>query len=106
MRANRLIPLLLIAMLVFLQSCNFPVPAATGRQGSATETAQAIPVTGGTGTPTTTILSVSKATKCRSGPGSTYNVVVTLNPGSGFVVIGKFAAGSFWIIANPAGGTC
>lgn len=107
MKTNHFVLVLFTASLAFVQSCNFPVPAGTGRQLAATQTAQAlVPVTGGTGTPTTTILSVSTATKCRSGPGSAYDVVATLNPGSGFVVIGRYIAGNFWIIANPAGGTC
>ncbi len=107
MKRSHLIPVLLIALLVLVEACNFPVPTPTAQQLSATETAQAaVPVTGATGTPATTTLSVSTATPCRSGPGVAYSVLATLNPGSAFIIVGKYTAGNFWIIANPAGGTC
>ncbi len=111
MRVRSITVVVLSALLALIGACNFPVPTPTAQQVAATETAQAaVPVTGGTGTPTTTptttTLSVSTATPCRSGPEAAYGVVATLNPGSAFIIVGKYTAGNFWVIANPAGGTC
>lgn len=113
MRGNHLLLLLSAAMLIFLQSCNFPRPTPTGQQGAATATSVAltqqaggIPVTGGTGTPAQPILSAQTSLDCRMGPGSAYPLVATINPGSGFLVIGRYTAGNFWVIANPTGGSC
>jgi hypothetical protein len=60
----------------------------------------------GTGTPSQIILSVRSMTNCRAGPGNAYDLVFSLEPGSGYLVIGKYSSGNFWIIANPAGGAC
>ncbi len=113
MKRNLFAPVLLVAMLAFLQACNFPRPTPMGQPNAATATALAatqqaagVPVTGGTGTPTQTTLSVQTNTNCRVGPGSAYDLVATLKPGSSFLVIGKYSAGNFWIVANPTGGSC
>lgn len=109
MKRNPFLAMLFAAVLVLLQSCNFPQPALSANAATATAlagTQQGIPVTGATGTPAQAILSVNSSSYCRTGPGSAYGLVATLNPGAGFLVIGKFSSGNFWIIANPAGGAC
>ncbi len=113
MKQNPLLAVLFAAMLVFLQSCNFPRPTPISQQNSATATALAmtqqaggVPVTGGTGAPTTTTLAVQSPTPCRAGPGPAYPLVATLEPGAGFLVVGKNSGSTVWVIANPAGGTC
>ncbi len=111
MKRNPFLVVLFAAMLTLLQSCNFPRPTPTGQAYVETAramaaTQQAIPVTGGTGTPAQTILSVNSSTNCWTGPGKAYTLVFTLEPGSGYLVIGKYSSGNFWIIANPTGGAC
>ena len=98
MKRNGLLVMAVAAMLILLQACNFPRPTPTAQAG--------IPVTGSTATPSQTVLSVRSMANCRTGPGSAYDRVFSLQPGSNYLVIGRYISGNFWIIANPAGGAC
>jgi len=59
-------------------------------------------------TPTSTVsqVSVTSTTNCRTGPGSNYDLVLTMNPGQSLQVIGKNTYTNYWIVSNPAGGIC
>ena len=57
-------------------------------------------------TPSTPIVTVSSATNCRTGPDPSYSLVLTFQPGSTAVVVGKYTPSNYWIIQTPTGGTC
>ena len=51
-------------------------------------------------------VSVSTATNCRTGPDVVYQLLMTVQPGSDFTVVGKYTPKGYWIINMPTGGTC
>ncbi len=57
-------------------------------------------------TPSTTTVTVSSMTNCRTGPGSNYDLVLVFQPGATAEVVGKDTASNYWIIQTPTGGTC
>ncbi len=57
-------------------------------------------------TPSTPIVTVSSATNCRTGPDPSYSLVLTFQPGSTAVVVGKYTPSNYWVIQTPTGGTC
>jgi hypothetical protein len=60
-------------------------------------------------TPTVPMVSVSKETNCRTGPGTAYvDVLGILHPGETAEVVGRSVSSDFWIIKLPAkpGTTC
>ncbi len=73
---------------------------------STSTSSAAIPVTGNTATPSGPWVSVSANTNCRSGPGSSYSLVFTADPGVSFLVVGRSASSKYWLINDPSGGTC
>ncbi len=108
------------ALLVLLSACTMPLGTlppsskiiatieAQARDLAALQSATpaAVPVTGGTATPGAVDVSVSAPTNCRTGPSTEYDVVFIASPGLNYPVIGKYTASNYWIIVNPAGGTC
>jgi hypothetical protein len=62
-----------------------------------------IPVSGGQTFPQVT---VSQLTNCRSGPGTTYTLILPFLPGQTARVLGKYRPSNYWIINTPAGGVC
>ncbi len=98
MKSHLLTATVLVTMLIFMVSCNFPRPTATPQAG--------IPVTGASSTPPNAILTVQTVTACRTGPGRAYDGVFKVKPGSSYVVVAKHSSDNFWIITNPVGGTC
>lgn len=117
----RVTPVVLSILVLLLASCNMPVSPRTATPDlAATITAQAfalqsaassatpppVPNTGASATPSGTQVSVSSVTNCRTGPGQSYDLVFTANPGPSFQVIGKYTPANYWIINNPAGGAC
>ena len=103
-------------LLLAVLACNLPGSQSSSQPDlAATITAQAMLLE----TPTSTSesqtqtpaatgpeVSVSATTNCRTGPGSDYDVVFTMNPGSTAQVVGKDTPDDYWIIDDPAGGTC
>jgi hypothetical protein len=59
-----------------------------------------------TPTPTVPQVSVTSATNCRTGPGTEYDLLYTLQPGQVAELVGKYTPLSYWVIKNPAGGIC
>ncbi len=57
-------------------------------------------------TPSTPIVTVSSATNCRTGPDTSYALVLVFQPGATAEVIGKYTPSNYWIIQTPTGGTC
>ncbi len=119
----RLIRAMLPALLILLSACNMPLGArppssnlgatvaTVAAQARALEAVQsptpaAMPVTGGTATPGAVQVSVNAPTNCRTGPSTEYSLVFVANPGMDYPVVGKYTASNYWIIVNPAGGTC
>ena len=100
---------LLLAML----ACNLQGPQAANTPDlAATITAQAMtaaaPVSTAApaGKSSTPQVSVSSPTNCRTGPSTAFDIVLTVNPGQEYDLIGKDSADGYWIINNPVGGTC
>jgi hypothetical protein len=105
-------------LLVAALACNLPAGAAAGTPTlpatpatPATETptpAPALPATATiTASPSVPLVSVSTATNCRTGPGTSFDIVITLNPGTKAEVIGKNTGLNYWIIKVPGGsGQC
>lgn len=113
---NRRTAIALSILLIFLAACDVPVmPSGAAPTGttealsaalSTSTSAAAIPVTGNTATPSGPWASVNANTNCRTGPGGSYSLVFTADPGVSFLVVGKDAQSKYWIIENPSGGTC
>ncbi len=60
-----------------------------------------------TPTPAAVTLKVSVDTNCRTGPGKPYDIVTIFRIGMTADVVGRNAAGTYWVIQNPAGsGQC
>ena len=81
------------------------VPSATSTQPpSQTPTASNTPVPTETETPTPPppIASVSSATNCRTGPGTSYKLVTSILPGQIAEVAGRTDVEGFWYVTNPA----
>ncbi|MEA3349535.1 MAG: hypothetical protein U9Q82_02815 [Chloroflexota bacterium] len=58
-------------------------------------------------TPSVPVVSVSKDTNCRSGPGKDYDILGILNTSEQAEVVGKYPPADSWIIQNPDhAGTC
>jgi uncharacterized protein YgiM (DUF1202 family) len=73
----------------------------------ATETLPPTPTLALTVTPSIPMVSVSKNTNCRIGPGTAYEIVGGLLIGETAEVVGKYQAGAYWVIKNPnRSGTC
>jgi hypothetical protein len=84
--------------------------AQTLQAPSGTPALSATPTNTATVTPTFTPsvpqVSVSSATNCRTGQGVNFDLVFTMNPGQMAEVVGKDTPDNYWVIKNPAGGTC
>ncbi len=51
-------------------------------------------------------VTVSSVTNCRKGPSQSFDLVLVVNPGQAYELVGKDTADNYWIIKNPVGGTC
>ena len=71
-----------------------------------TETPTLTPTVTLTATPSVPEVSVSSATNCRTGPGTEYDLLYTLQPGQVAQLVGKNTPNSYWIINFPGGTTC
>jgi hypothetical protein len=75
-------------------------------------TATPTPTVTPTGTPLPTfsapVLTVSVDTKCYTGPGTTYGLVITVHPGTIAVPVAKETSANYWVIETPnyPGSTC
>jgi uncharacterized protein YraI len=49
---------------------------------------------------------VTSDTNCRTGPGQAYEKVFVAKPDQSFEVVGKNTQNNYWIVTDPAGGTC
>ena len=121
MRLNRIF-FALNALLIAILACNVPSAPKTAQPDLAgTITAQAVVLQQGpsstpapvdtatpafTATPSVPEVTVSAATNCRTGPGTVYDLIFTMNPGQSAQIVGKDTPDNYWIINNPAGGTC
>ena len=110
-------PILATSLLILaILACNVPGSQANSQPNLAgTITAQAMTLQAPTGasasaadTPSPSVpeASVTQTTNCRTGPGTNYSLVFTMNPGDNEKVIGKDTPDNYWVINNPAGGSC
>lgn len=83
-----------------VEATEAPTELSTGNTTVATATATA------TEAPKTVKVSVSTATNCRTGPDVAYELLMVVQPGSDFDVVGKYSPKGYWIITMPTGGTC
>jgi hypothetical protein len=83
--------------LVVLESSNTP---------AFTETPSLTPTITLTPTPSVPEVNVTSATNCRTGPGTEYDLLYTLQPGQVAQIIGKDTPDHYWIITFPGGTTC
>jgi len=67
---------------------------------NATATAGNIAVTLTAGTPNATILTVDANTNCREGPGTSYNIVIQLIPGTQYQMLGRTADNKYWVVSE------
>lgn len=101
----------ILAMMAF--ACNLPT-AATEDPVEATEAPTeelsmgntTVATATATETPKTVKVSVSTATNCRTGPDVVYQLLMVVQPGSDFDVVGKYSPKGYWIVTMPTGGTC
>ncbi len=100
-------------LLIAVLACNFQsTPATSSPNLAATVTSQAMTLAAPPATPapqqksSNPQASVTSATNCRTGPSTAYDVVLTVNPGQNYDLVGKDTADNYWIIKNPIGGTC
>jgi hypothetical protein len=125
MKANRTL-IALNALLAAVLACNLPssqrpVQAPTDQADVAveasdtpaftatpqfTETPSLTPTITLTPTPTVPQVGVTSATNCRTGPGTEYDLLLTLQPGQVVEVIAKYPPDNYWIIKMPSGGIC
>lgn len=75
-----------------------PTPSPTP---TVTPTITLTPTPSNTPTPLPPMASVSLATNCRSGPGSAYSLVVSLQPRQLAVVAARSSVEDFWYVAIP-----
>lgn len=99
-------------------ACNVPFGQTSSQPDFvATITAQAQALAQAGGTPASTQVAgqtsaavtanVTATTNCRSGPGTAYNIVTSLNAGQMVTVVGQDTADNYWIVDLPTGsGTC
>lgn len=125
MKSNRNVLALVVILGVVVLACNLPAagagtPPATeppteisaedlaATYVAQTATAKAAESPAATQEPgdEKVTVSVSLATNCRTGPDAGYQLLMTVQPGSTFDVVGKYTPKTYWIINMPTGGTC
>ena len=80
------------------------IPPVTNTQApSQTPSPSSTPIPTKTQTPIPPppVVGVSSATNCRTGPGSTYRLVLSFLPGENADVLAKSTVQNFWYIVNP-----
>jgi hypothetical protein len=101
-------------LLLGILACNLQQGPSAEPDLAGTITAQALTLQAPTSTPanpTGTVqvgvqVSVSSNTNCRTGPSQAFDLNFTANPGQVFKVVGKNTPTGYWIVENPAGGSC
>ena len=105
---RRLLILSIVSMLIF--ACNFPSISAAGVTPTAAAVSPTAPASATSPAVAPTALSTSsiplaapngQPLNCRSGPGTSWSVVVVLNPGQTAEIVGKSPDGSWWYVKNP-----
>jgi hypothetical protein len=89
--------------MILLQSSDTPAFTSTP---AFTNIPSLTPTNTLTPTPSVPQGGVSAATNCRTGPGTVYDLVYTMQPGQSAELIGKYTPLNYWIIKMPGGGTC
>lgn len=77
------------------------VPATLTLAPTLTLTPAATLPPAATSTPSFSYITVSVATNCRSGPGKSYDLIDTFNPGQTIEVFGKNSSGEYWYVRSP-----
>jgi len=125
MKTNRIALTGLVSLLLVLSACNFP---GTSSEPSLNEQAATIvaltldavqtstpsktpqpansPTLSITRTPTPTItptysvplLTINEPTNCRTGPGQSYDILFTFNPGATVEIVGRYPTNNYWTV--------
>jgi len=105
-----------VLFLVSLQACNLRTDQSNLQDLALTITAQAQAIeataraaieTPAAAEPASEVQAKLTAdTNCRSGPSKDYDLVLKMPSGASAQVIGKNTPDNYWIISNPAGGSC
>lgn len=82
-----------------------PLVAATEPQSIVPVTPSATPasVPSEVSTPASSkpVLTVGEPTNCRSGPGTSHDIIVTYQPGKVLEIAGRDESGKFWLVRSP-----
>jgi uncharacterized protein YraI len=95
--------LTLQAILTPSLTSNAPSPAATGTPSprvTRTPTDEVSLTTSITPSSSVPIATVREATNCRTGPGETYDIVVTYLAGKELEIVGRYDPGNFWLVKS------
>ena len=117
MKRNQPFLILVAALTVAAMACNMPAaqPPATETEAPteaptevSTQEPEAVEPTEAPteAVPVGVTVSVTTATNCRTGPDAAYQLLMTVQPGSSFDVVGKYTPLNYWIINMPTEGTC
>lgn len=94
-------------------ACSLQGPATNAAPDlAATITSQALTLSAPASTPLPVAkasgpqVSVSSVTNCRTGPNTAFDLILVVNPGQSYDLVGKDSADNYWVIKNPVGGTC
>jgi uncharacterized protein YgiM (DUF1202 family) len=105
-------------LLLGIPACNLPAGQVGDEALASTITAQALTIearSNTAGDPATpeppnvnsgVDVNITADTNCRTGPSSDYDLVLTMPAGSKSTAVGKYTPANYWIVNNPAGGTC
>lgn len=89
--------------MILLESSNTPTFTSLP---AFTETPSLTPTVTLTPTPSVPQVTVTAATNCRTGPGTEYDLLFTLQPGQVAQIVGTDLPDNYWIINMPGGGVC
>lgn len=116
MKRNQSFLIFVGALTIAAMACNMPAAQPSAETEAPTEaptevSTQELEVAEATEPPTEAVpvgvtVSVTTATNCRTGPDAAYQLLMTVQPGSSFVVVGKYTPLNYWIINMPTEGTC
>jgi hypothetical protein len=89
-----------------LETPTMPVSTNAGADVTRTPSLTPSPIPTLTPTYSTPILKVNESTNCRSGPGQSFEILITFQPGTTVEIVGRYPQDNYWVVKNPNGGTC
>ncbi|MBN1453244.1 MAG: SH3 domain-containing protein [Anaerolineales bacterium] len=125
MKTNRIALTGLVSLLLMLSACNFPGTSSEPSLDEQAATIVALTLTAAqTGTPSKTpqpansptlsitrtpsptitptysvpLLTINEPTNCRTGPGQSYDILFTFNPGATVEIVGRYPTNNYWTV--------